>query len=180
MKERYQLLVNIILFLGTALFLAILQSAIWFQFFGSFPPPLFWLPPLIYLSLYRHPREGLLVAYLILFTLTTLTGIHVGFLLLSFLWVYTGIIMFKTRVFTTGPRYFCLVNGSAALALPIVQYTLSFVFEEQAIANPEIGSWILSAILTPIPAYPLYKLLTFFDRVTDKEQLIETREERIL
>jgi hypothetical protein len=103
-----------------------------------------------------------------------------GVLVLSFLALFVGIVLFKTRVFSPGPRYFFLVNGVAALALPIFQYILSLIIEEQTIVAPEIGSWVVSAILTPTAAYLLYPILTFFDKVTNKEQLIETRKDQIL
>ena len=78
MKERFQLLGNVLLFLLMTMILATFQTSLWFQVVGYFPGPALWIPCLIYVSLYRSTLETVIFAYLTAFVLATMSAMPEG------------------------------------------------------------------------------------------------------
>lgn len=174
MRERWLVVANLMLLLGSSLLLSALQSSFWFQLFGALPPPHLWIPLAVYLSLCRRPIEGIFTLYTISFIWMNLTVVPLGTFLFFVLGIHLAVQAIKQRVYWPGSTYFMIISGGAALLLPPYQLLLSLVFETQVLRGPDYISWILQALLTALFSLPIYPLLNWIDRITHKEQPAET------
>ena len=77
------------------------QTSLWMQVFSGFPPPHFWMPVLAYWSLYRTPKEGVIMTYLTTFIAASMSALPLGVFLLINLTLYAGAFAFKLK---TGKR----------------------------------------------------------------------------
>ncbi len=170
MRENLKYISNILLVLASTLLIASLQTTIWYQFF-DFSPPLFWLPIIVYLSLYRKTFEGILIVYLLSLVLYTLTIVNIGLLLFNFATLYLIFYFFKNHIFLTGMKYFFICNCLATVAFQFNHLLFSILFGE--FTHLLFWDRLLQLIITPLSAFPIYYLLSKIDQVTDREPLIE-------
>jgi len=165
--------VNLILMMIIGLLLCGLQTTFWFQIFGSLPAPLLWLNLVLYLILYRKPIEGILTIYLFGLFLRPFTAMPLGVLWLNLLLVFSVMSFVKKRVFWPSSRYFIMASFGMALT-----YHLSFILISQWFeSNPATISFFhrfFEVVFTTVTSAPLYFILSWVDRVTNKETLPES------
>lgn len=174
MRDQGLLIGNYAAFALIGLALATLQSSLWMQVFGSFPAPHLWLPIAIYWSIYRKPQEGILICYVLSIAIAPLTAAPMGILLLLLLILWGCVYVFKRRIFWPGTTYFMLVVGAATLALPILHFILSWIFERNPTSSFYFFEWIMKSLLTPLVSIPLLVLFQKIDMLTHKEIPTET------
>ena len=173
MKEKLKLAANVLLFLFATLMLATIQTSLWFQIFGYFPSPAFWIPVLIYIALNRSTLEAIIYSYLTAFVLASMTAMPEGVLMVSCLGVALTTQVFKKRIYWNSASYIMMVAGLGALLFQIYHWAAAFVFGDP-LSSPAILEWIIEALLTPLAAPVLFPVFRWFDRVTDREPTPET------
>ena len=169
MKELFLIFGNYFLFLLSAALLITFQNSLWFQVVGSFPPPPhMWMPILIYWTLYRKPRETLIMTYLLTFLISNSTVMPLSLLLLVNLFL-TGIGYYlKLHIYWSSIPYFILLSASGTLLLPMLYFLVSWLLGEKTFQDPHVFEWIIKSLLTALISFPLYKLFLWFDSLTHK------------
>lgn len=167
--EGLLIIANALLFLGSGFMALGFQCSLWLQTLGSTPPPLMWIPYLVYFSLYRHRTESLLAAYTIAAVMAGFSVMPLGPLLVCLLLIYFGIDMFKQRIFWGGVSFFAPVVGAVAVVFPILNLILSWLFDKNPIHELGILNTILSALFTTLVSFPLYSFFCRIDAWTRKE-----------
>lgn len=175
MREFSRFAANIFLFALSVLFLASVQSSMWFQIFGNIPAPAFWIPVLVYIFLFRRLYEAVPVLYFFCLILSAMTTVSEGMLMLVTLCLGLMIRLMKQRVFWLGHSYFMMVCGIAAFMFHVFHWAASNILEEQGISSPAILSWFITALLTPLISPVLYVVFSWFDTLTDREQPAEVK-----
>ncbi len=170
MKERTLLFTNIALFAGAILVLGTIQSSLWFQIFGYFPAPALWLPTLVYVALFRSTLETILFSYIAGFVLSTMTAMPEGLLMAVCLALALSVQILKQRIYWSGASYFMMVCGFGALFFHFYHWGATFLFEEVPLTSPQIASWLIESLLTPLIAPMTFPLFQWFDRLTGREQ----------
>lgn len=170
MKEKILLLCNIALFVVTALILAGVQTSLWLQIFGYFPPPALWMPVLVYLSLFRGTLTTILLSHLLALALASATAMPDGLMMISCLGVALSVQVFKTRIFWIQSTYFMMVCGFSTLLFHILHFVSSWIFSEFPVTSPALADWIIQSLLTPLFAPVFFPLFRWFDAVTDREE----------
>jgi hypothetical protein len=148
------------------------QTTFWFQVVGGIPAPLLWLNVVLYVILYRKTVEAILINYGLALVLAPFTSTSIG-MLWSLMLVLSVITSFaKKRVFLPGMRYFVVSSLGITLVYQISSVLLSYLLDP----NPSgwnLYSRFLEILFTPLCAAPTYWVLSFFDRVSEKEPLPE-------
>jgi cell shape-determining protein MreD len=170
-KERLLLALHVILFAFVALFLATLQTSLWFQVMGSFPSPSFWIPVLVYIALNRSSMQAVVTIYLMCILLSTMTTMPEGILILVCILLGLSAQVFKQRIQWPGQSYFMIVCGSAALLFHVFYWVISLIIEEHPLTNPQVSDWLIEALLTPLIAPFLYRLFVWLDSWFEYDQL---------
>ena len=170
MKEAFLLISNYILFLITTGILVTFQSSFWFEIFGSFPTPYTWVPVLIYWTLYKEPKETLIMLYLVTFLISTSTTMPLSLLLVAHLLLYGLGFFLKFHIYWSSTYYFLLFSIGGTLLLPPFYFILSMLlgFNEKRIYHFHLFEWLITSILTTFLALPFYKVFRFFDKVTKR------------
>ena len=166
MKERLMLLANVALFAAATIALG---TSLWFQIFGYFPAPAFGIPVLVYIALYRSTLETILFAYLIGFVLSTMTAMPEGLLMSVCLGLALTVQLVKTRIYWMSASYIMMVCGSAALVFHLYHWGATFLVEEIPLTSPQVSSWLIEALLTPLVGPVTFPLFHWFDRLTGRE-----------
>lgn len=173
MKEKLILLGNGALFCFAVLVLGTMQTSLWFQIFGYFPAPALWLCAVVFISLYRSLTEAAFMIYAFSFLMSTMTVMPMALLMTATMGVGLATKFVKQRIYWPGSGYFMIACGLASLLFHILRWIGSSVLEEHALTSPEIGDWLLEALLTPLAAPALHALFWSFDRVSGREQPVE-------
>lgn len=173
MKEKLFLVANIGLFALAALMLGTLQTSLWFQIFGHFPAPALWIPCLIYIALFRSTFETVVFAYIIGFTLSTLTAMPEGVLMIVCVALALVTQLFKQRIYWSASSYFMMTCGLASILFHLVHWAVSYVVGDHPMTSPQVSDWLIEALLTPLAAPMIFPLLRWFDRITQREQSSE-------
>jgi cell shape-determining protein MreD len=173
MKEKFLRVANLGLFVGTAMILAAIQTSLWFQVFGYFPSPAFWIPCLVYIALFRSTIEAIVFAYVCGLALSAMTIMPEGVMMVVCLALILSCQVFKNRFYWTTASYLMMVTGIAALGFHIFYLFSSYLIGDTPITSPNISSWLIEALLTPLFAPPLYPLFQWFDRITQRELTTE-------
>lgn len=168
MKERLMLLANVSLFAAATIALGTLQTSLWFQIFGYFPAPAFWIPVLVYIALHRSTLETILFSYLIGFILSTMTAMPEGLLMSVCLGLALTVQLVKTRIYWVSASYIMMICGSASLVFHLYHWVATFMVEEIPLTSPQISSWLIEALLTPLVGPLTFPLFQWFDRVTGR------------
>ena len=176
MRTAWLFSFNLILILVATFVLSILQSSFQplagFSYLVWIPTPFYWLPVIVYLSLYRKPFEGIVTAYIIMAALINLTVTNSGLLLMLCLFTFATCQLIKSRVFWNGSRYFVLLCAISTLVVQTASFLLNWMFFD-FIEFPNILLWALKSLLTMIPAWFCFHLLNLIDHITHKEPLTE-------
>ena len=173
MKEKLLKLANLLLFAFAVLLLGTVQTSLWFQVFGYFPSPAFWIPALVYVALSRSTLETVIFAYVTGFILSTMTAMPEGVLMIVCLSVAIATQLFKERIFWTASSYVMMTCGLAALLFHIMHWIVSYLVGDHPMTNPEVASWLIEALLTPLVAPGLFPIFRWFDSLTQREQTTE-------
>lgn len=169
MRAQGLLLGNYVLFLTLTLALTSLQCSLWFQVFGGFPAPQAWVPALVYWYLYRDLKESIVMGYLVTIVASTLTALPFGLFLLINMCLLIGVVSFKRRIFWPGSTFFALVCGGCTLLFPILHFLTSWIFEKVPITDVRVFEWILGSLITMLSSFPLYRLFSLIDRISQKQ-----------
>jgi len=169
MKRRLLQLTNLMLFLAAALILGSAQTSLWFQVFGYFPGPAMWVPCLVYIALNRSTIEAILFSYACGLALSAMTAMPEGILMTVCLALVLSTQVLKSRIYWTTSSYLMMVSGLAALFFHLYHLIASYLLSDTPMASPNITSWLIEALLTPLVAPPLQPLFQWFDKLTDRE-----------
>lgn len=160
---------NLFLFLMAALFLASMQSALLFQFFGSFPGPALWIPCLVYIALFRGLSEAIVFAYLLALVLSPMTAISDG----ELMWVGAGLVLgtqiLKGRIYWNTASYVMMVCGVGAFMFHVLHFITSYFVDDIPLLSLNLAEWVMEALLTALPAPILFMVFGWFDMVTHRE-----------
>ncbi len=173
MRERLLHAANILLLAFATLVLASLQTSLWFQVFGWFPAPAFWMPAVVYVALYRTPVEMLITVFIFCLILSTMTVMPEGMLFATLLALSGLIRAVKQRFYWAGTTYFMMTSGFATLSWHLLHWIGTSIIHSNPVSIPEIADWLIQALLTPLIAPPLYFLFRWFDRIAEREQPAE-------
>lgn len=151
------------------LFVTGIQTTLWFQFFGQFPPPHLWLIVIVYVILYRGARLSLFLTYLMGFSVLSLTATSMGMLFVNLLILYAIISTLKSRFYWGGVGYFSLMCLIASFLFHFVYLVTSMIFEHQ-MAEILFWSRLGQGLLTPVVAIAFYPILKRLDQWTLSEE----------
>jgi hypothetical protein len=157
---------SLFLMLATAAVFNAFQTSLWFLVFGRFPSPMLWLIVLVYMSVTRPLWEATLMTYLLTFVFSAFTVFPFEAMLIYGLAMMVTLILIRERVFWGGPTFFMLMVGVASLAAPVFYWLCSRWFDKNPLFIPEIFDWLISALLTMLASFPVYRLYQFYDRVS--------------
>lgn len=169
-------LTNLILFMIAQSLLITLQTSLWMQVLGDFPPPQFWIPAFVYWSLYRSSLENIAFLYFCVFAMSGATAIPQSLLLMLLVSIFFSLHYLKGRVYWSGSTFHMLTCGLAAILFPILHFIYSHFFETNPLHDPEIFYWIVSILMTMLIALPLYRFFTFIDRIARTGESMDSRE----
>lgn len=169
MKEKLLLGSNVALFVFAALVLGTIQTSLWFQIFGYFPSPAFWIPALIYVALYRSTMETVVFSYLVGFVLSTMTAMPAGLFMTVCLALSLSTQLIKQRIYWTASSYFMMICGVSAFLFHVYHWAATFLIGDIPLTSPQISDWLIQALLTPLIAPVLHPVFMWFDKVTDRE-----------
>ncbi|MBC86616.1 MAG: hypothetical protein CL677_05500 [Bdellovibrionaceae bacterium] len=169
MSDKRLLILNYFCFVVYGIFTIGFQTSIWSQVLGGFPPPHFWLPVLAYWSLYRSPKEGLIMTYLITLLVASVTAMPLGMFLLLNIILYALSYTFKSKFYQPGPIFFAIICGAMSVAFMPIHFILSLIIEPTPIQDLEIIFWLLQSLLTPLLSFAVYPIFCIIDDLTNKE-----------
>lgn len=173
MKEKALLACNAALFCVAVLTLGTMQTSLWYQIFGYFPAPALWLSAVVFVGLYRPLPEAAALIYAFAFLMSTMTVMPMSLIMASAMGVGLAAMFVKRRIYWPGSGYFMIACGLGSLLFHLLRWAGSFAIEDHALTSPEIGDWLLEALLTPLAAPALHALYWAFDHVTGREQPVE-------
>lgn len=170
MKEAFFITSNYALFLILTGVLITFQSCFWFEIFGFFPSPYTWVPILTYWTLYKQPKETLIMIYCVTFLISASTTMPLSLLLIAHLLLYGLGYFLKLHIYWSSTYYFLLFAISGTFLLPPFYFVLSILLglNERKIYYFHSADWIIASLLTAFLALPLYKIFRFFDQVTQR------------
>lgn len=165
MKEVLLYLGHLAAYLIATLLLCTIQGSMWPILFASWPPPIFWLYPVIYLLLYHSFPKSIFWIYGLCVVIAAHSSMGLG--QLSFCLLIITLIgrYVKKRIFWPGPGYFSLIVAGATFLFPIVQWTVSQIRDVNPIPYPSPWAWISSLLLTPAIAGAFFYFFNFLDHV---------------
>ena len=164
-------LANILLLFVLVLFLTLVQTSIWYQMFYPVPPASFWLPVVVYLSLYRRLSSGILTIYLLGILLNAMTSMPLYLMLLSLLSVFLVTRAVRVRFHWNGATYIMLSCAVAVMTFHISVWLLSLIFETNNLSQPNYTSWFMQLVLTPLITPFLFTICSMIDQFTQYEAL---------
>ncbi len=168
-KQIWLRLFQFTLFLAALILLSTMQTSFWLQVFGYWPAPNMWIPVLVYFALYNQIIPLFWFIYLCFWVLSTLTLIPDGILILLIMSIGLFTRFFKRRIYWSGSTYFMLACSGASLLFNALHCILSLSFEADPMRSPQIATWLGQALLTTIPAFILFPIFQWFDKLTQRE-----------
>ena len=180
MKENLLKVANVLVLATAVLFLGTIQTSLWFQFFGYFPSPAFWIPVLVYVALTRSTLETVIFAYVTGFVLSTMTAMPEGTLMIVCLGVAIATQLLKERIYWTAASYIMMTCGLASLLFHVLAWILSFIIGDHPMTRPEIASWMIEALLTPLMAPSLFPVFRWIDDLTQREQVADVATTKVV
>lgn len=150
------------------------QTSLWLQLFGHFPTPSLWLPTLVYWTIYRSPKEGLFMIYVISVILSPLTVLPLGVILLINTCLFFVGLIIKSRFYQPGPVYYSMLTGFIVFMFPAFHTIFSWTFFNNPLKETFFFLWILKPLLTMLFCFPLHLLYVFYDDLTEKSLPTET------
>ena len=175
MKIPWYWLLGIVLMVFTAMVLSAAQTSLWFLVLGHFPPPMFWLIVLVYVSVTRPLWEATFMTYLLSLTIVPFTAAPFEAVLVFCLLLTVLIFLFRERVFWGGPTYFMMMVAGTSLAAPLIYWGVSRWLDKSPLSIPDIFDWLLSGCLTALFSLPMYRLYQWFDAIASQDAGAEGR-----
>ena len=157
---------SLILMLATAAIFTAFQTSLWFLVLGRFPAPMLWLIILVYMSVTRPLWEATAMTYLLVFIYASFTVLPFEAMLIYCLLMMLILILIRERVFWGGSTFFMLMVGVASLSAPILFWLTSRWFDKNPVFIPEVFDWLISALLTMLFSFPVYRLYQWYDRIS--------------
>lgn len=174
MKNHWLTALNIIGLVVVANVLSAFQTSLWMQVLGGFPPPFFWVIVLTYVILHRHVTEGVFLVYLFTLSLSAYTSLPFEQLLLTNMSSLVLILLIKNRIYWSSPNYFMLMTATSTFLHFVLVFVLSQFLDHNPLRSPELFSWTISFLMTILFSIPIYRVLKWWDRVTDRDELAES------
>ncbi|MES3038458.1 MAG: hypothetical protein V4736_11180 [Bdellovibrionota bacterium] len=163
--KLYRWGLNILILFFTLYVVSGFQTTFWYQIFGNIPSPLLWLIVYVYIMLYRPSALALVLSYIFMIVVFSMSAVSLGILSLSVFVLFVGIYMTKSRLYWGGAGYFSLMCTAAAFFFHVIFWLGSAFFE----SNPSsllFFDRIVQVLLTPLFSFPLYYWLQAVDRWT--------------
>jgi hypothetical protein len=173
-KNHWLSALNIIGLVVFANVLSAFQTSLWMQVLGGFPPPFFWIVVLTYVILHRHVGEGVLMIYLFTLSLSAYTSLPFEQFLVSNMVGLVLILLVKNRIYWSSPNYFMLMTAGGTGIHFVAIFVLSQFLDRNPLRSPELFSWTISFLMTILVSIPLYRILKWWDRITDRDELTES------
>jgi hypothetical protein len=169
MKNLSKELLNYLLFVVAAMVFSGFQSALWLQLFGWFPAPQLWLTILVFWVLYRELWESVLMMYLLAVVVSAFTAKPFAHLLVINLLICLTLVFIKRRVYWSGATFFMLASGAATVALFFSGHLVSWRYDRNPATEFAPLRWLFTILVTMLLSLPLHRILSWFDRWTEKE-----------
>lgn len=170
MSDYKSLLINIFCHTILLVCLTSFQTSLWFDFFGSLTPPFMAIPILVFFTLYRDFKDGMIFCICSSFIISNFTvGPH-GLLLSLLLGIFLLISKLKTRIYWDGSSYFVSLTAISNFLFLFMYYLISWSFEKQGFASILVLDWFLQILFTSIVAPACLILCLLLDRFLGKEQ----------
>lgn len=144
------------------------QTTIWYQVFGTLPAPQFWLAIVLYLFLYRKPKEALILSYLSVSLLFFFGWFPLGIMYFNVLALFVLIYIIKERIFWPGSGYFWVLTLVGTLLWHLVYVLSSLFFESQPLKTYDILDRLIQILLTPLVSTPLFYVLRWLEQLTEQ------------
>lgn len=170
MKNHWLIALNLITIVVLTDLICAFQTSLWMQVLGNFPPPVFWIPILTYVILHRPIWEGVFMTYVITFVLCAYTAEPFEHFLLANMISLVFVLLIKNRIYWSSPNYFMLMVATALLLHFVLIAMLSQFYDQNPLRNPELFHWMISYLLTLLISVPTYRMLKWFDRITQREE----------
>lgn len=139
------------------------QGTFWFQITGGSPSPQLWLNIILYVILFRHPRQAFFLAYIIGWMAAAFSSAPLSLMWPSLLITVSAGIFLKSRFFWPNTRYFIAASFVITLLFQCSTTLISYLFERSTI--PLFGfSRTIEILLTPLCAAPIYWVFAILDR----------------
>lgn len=152
------------------------QTSLWTQLFGTLPGPNIWVLFILYLSLYRAPREAIILSYLCASQVYFFGWVPYGLLLLNVLCLFGVIYFVKERIFWPGPKYFLLASFLTVSFYQVTYLFNSWFFEVVPVRDLMLVERLFQSIISPLFAIPVYFVLKGWEKLTNQTPLIESGE----
>ena len=173
MREVSRVLSNVLLYSLFSLFLVTLQTSLWYLWLGPFPPPYLWIPPIVFLALYRPPLKAIFTIYVVSIAISSMSSISPGLLMLNHLLIFTILLTLKSRIFWIGKSYFVIATTLACFSFVPIHWILSLIVESNPIPYPRVLPWFVGVLLTPLFSTLMYNVFNWLDRITKADQVQE-------
>jgi hypothetical protein len=174
-KVPWYWLLGLGLMMLSAIVLSALQTSLWFQLFGRFPAPMFWLITLVYFGVTRPLWEATLGIYLLVIVCAPFTVFPFAAFLVYALMLMLILILIRERVFWGGSTYFMLMVGVACVSAPILFWICSRWFDKNPLFLPAIFDWLIASGLTALFSLPLYRLYQWIDKIASQDAGADVR-----
>ncbi len=158
-------LIPILVFLFTGL-----QTSLWFQLLGLFPPPQFWILILTYLIIHRPFWLSISLGYLFSILMTGFTAWPFEFLLASSMLIVGSSQLLKDRIYGSGANYFIALCGWNVFLFHLCYNFLGLIKEGIAFQRISLFDLSLSPLISILLAYPIYFIFRFLDKIFMKEE----------
>lgn len=174
MRENGLLFKNYSYFLVYLLLFTGFQSTLWPLKILQIPPPQFWVPVLVYWSIYRHLHECMIMTYVLTYLIAPFTAMPISLLLLINVTMAFILYLIKSHFYQPGVVYFVFSNSLTAFMFPFFHTIYSFSFEPTPISSLLFFDRLLQILLTALASYPLYQFFIWIDNKTNKKRPTET------
>lgn len=170
MKLHWIVFYNFLLLPFLSFLVTGLQTSVWLNVMGWFPSPQLWLIILTFAVVHRPLWISISFGYLNAIVLSGFTAWPFEKFLLASMIIVGISHLVKDRIYGSGPNYFLALCGFNALVFQFSYIVIGYFLEGADLARFNPFDATLSPLLTFLFAYPLYKVLKFFDRITHQEQ----------
>ncbi len=174
MKNHWLTGLNILCILTFLSLMCAFQASLWMQVLGGFPPPLIWIVVLTFVTLHRHVGEAVFMTYLMTCVISAYTAEPFEHFLLNNMICLVFILLIKNRIYWPSPNYFMLMTAAATALHFLMNLLLSQFLDANPLRSPEFFHWMISFLLTLLISIPIYQLLKWFDRITQRDVTAES------
>lgn len=169
MKIPWHWLLSLLPFVVLLLVINGIQTSLWYLLFGSFPPPLFWLIVLTYVSVTKPLWEATLLTYILSLATAGFTAFPLEAFLVYNLAFMLMLMFIRERVFWGGATFFMLMVGVSSATAPFLYWLASRWFDKNPVFIPQVFDWVISALLSMVFSVPIYAICQAIDNVATKD-----------